>query len=425
MATDMGRGIMAPDSNDNISSSGVQEMRTIASTTAAALDYAVWQKQVLESDVDLNDVREPGVFRVRASSQPENSAFPGESYTLEVLRMGVSWFLQRATNEEYRVRYRHWTGSVWRNGNIWMGSPGTGSGAGLPQTSVEVTGEWTTLEEELDILQELGRHREAEYLEIGRTVQGRPIPAIRVGFPNYPTVLFVGGQHGYEPGPREGLLALARDLLYAKNQARYDLSVLIVPNLNPDGHEVWSRTNANGQDLNRDWDAFTQPETQAMQALLDEYNIIAAVDGHNGGTTGHINFTESVNPSISQTVLERSGRLYEAVWEAVADVNELPNRYVSSSDNELLNTVLPAQYRIPSLVLEIPSIPRTTVPDTSLPPRSWMIHATITVAHAVINTVWRERAAFMSAKSGSAFTIPDRYIPVLEKARKAYDALDL
>lgn len=38
MATDMGRGIMAPDSADMISASGVTEMRTIAATTARAVD---------------------------------------------------------------------------------------------------------------------------------------------------------------------------------------------------------------------------------------------------------------------------------------------------------------------------------------------------------------------------------------------------
>ena len=37
MAQDMGQGIIAPDSNDSISTTGVQEMRTIAATAAAAI----------------------------------------------------------------------------------------------------------------------------------------------------------------------------------------------------------------------------------------------------------------------------------------------------------------------------------------------------------------------------------------------------
>lgn len=529
MAQDMGQGIIAPEPNDNISSTGVQEMRTLAATAAAAItassnevlgevdaiiaplsdrvqniehierlpdntnlndldqpyshsrswrvakswghlnapedarndnakltqfrysttdavqwwqdrfgnewtryqqsgEWSGWRRQadladapLLEAGTDLNEVLDPAPYRVSSFFPVQNSAFEDASYTLEVLRMGEQWILQRATNESFQTKYRLWTGSSFRDGNSWNMAPGSGSV--LPQTPLETDGEWTSLEEEIHFLKTLGGHHEAEYIEAGRSVEGRVIPALRIGFPEYPTVLLVGGQHGNETGPREGLLRLARELLNPNNQARFDISVLIVPNMNPDGHAAWTRVNANGQDLNRDWQDFSQPETQAVLGLIESHHVIAALDAHNGGKSRHINFTNPDHPSIDETVGERAERLFDAVWESVLDAEEQPDRYPSLNLEEKFTVALASNYRIPTMILEVPAIIREGRDDRSIPPRAWMVYATSVVAHSFIETVWRERAAFIASHADESFTPPSRHIPVLEQARKAYLAI--
>jgi protein MpaA len=82
---------------------------------------------------------------------------------------------------------------------------------------------------------------------LGRSEQGRPIDAIRVGNPKGTRVLVFGCIHGTECAG----IAIARAL----EQARTKLDLWIVPNLNPDGYARGSRQNGRGVDLNANWSA--------------------------------------------------------------------------------------------------------------------------------------------------------------------------
>ena len=107
---------------------------------------------------------------------------------------------------------------------------------------------------------------------LGVSVRGRPIDMLETP-PRKEAVLVLGRQH---PPEVTGALALrafvgtvlADTELAGRFRARY--SVLVVPLLNPDGVALghW-RHNAGGTDLNRDWGAFTQPETRSVARLLD------------------------------------------------------------------------------------------------------------------------------------------------------------
>jgi len=65
-------------------------------------------------------------------------------------------------------------------------------------------------------------------------------------------------------------------------------AVYVLPIVNPDGFVAGERENANGVDINRDYagptipveEAFGQPETQAMKALIDEKGFVAAAALH-------------------------------------------------------------------------------------------------------------------------------------------------
>jgi hypothetical protein len=89
-------------------------------------------------------------------------------------------------------------------------------------------------------------------VEIGRSVQGRAIHAIRVGM-GPRMVVIVGAIHGSEGNTRMLVEALAVGLADAAKSLPRDASLFFVPELNPDGLATRSRYNAHGVDLNRNW----------------------------------------------------------------------------------------------------------------------------------------------------------------------------
>jgi protein MpaA len=90
-----------------------------------------------------------------------------------------------------------------------------------------------------------GALRGARTLVLGRSEQGRPIVALRVGDVHGTRVLVVGCIHGNEGAGIAVVRALERV------GTRFDL--WLVPNLNPDGYARGTRQNGRGVDLNANW----------------------------------------------------------------------------------------------------------------------------------------------------------------------------
>jgi len=113
---------------------------------------------------------------------------------------------------------------------------------------------------------------------IGHSVQGRPIRVVsRAGAAPGRTVLVVGCIHGNECAGE----AVTRRLLAGPRPARGRL--LVVSDLNPDGHAHGTRGNAHGVDLNRNFPsewrplhgleysgphALSEPESRLARALI-------------------------------------------------------------------------------------------------------------------------------------------------------------
>ena len=84
-------------------------------------------------------------------------------------------------------------------------------------------------------------------LEIGRSVQGRPIEALRLGDPASPNkALVVGDIHGDEPA---GLQIVRR----IEASATSGIDLWVIDTINPDGLAAHRRGNAHGVDLNRNF----------------------------------------------------------------------------------------------------------------------------------------------------------------------------
>lgn len=109
---------------------------------------------------------------------------------------------------------------------------------------------------------------------LGRSHDGRPVEALRVGRADAPRlVVLIGRQHPPEVTGAIAMRAFVDELvaMFGRKPAMgAQTQVLIVPLLNPDGvaRGHW-RGNRGATDLNRDWGIFAQPETRAVKAWLD------------------------------------------------------------------------------------------------------------------------------------------------------------
>jgi predicted deacylase len=103
-------------------------------------------------------------------------------------------------------------------------------------------------------------------------------------------VLIIGRQHPPEATGTMGLLAFVEELVGETDLAvefREYFRVHVIPLVNPDGVDLghW-RHNTGGVDLNRDWEAFNQPETRVVRETFSEileqqgHEVWFAVDFH-------------------------------------------------------------------------------------------------------------------------------------------------
>lgn len=164
---------------------------------------------------------------------------------------------------------------------------------------------------------------------IGWTFEGREIPYVIASRPlvrtpaeakatGRPIVYVQGNIHAGEVEGKEALLALLRDLAFARGANVLDSIVLVaVPIYNADGNEkfgpqerqrteqngpelVGTRANAQGLDLNRDYVKAEAPETRASLAMFDAWDPDVFVDLHTTDGSFHgyaLTYSPSLNPA--------------------------------------------------------------------------------------------------------------------------------
>jgi hypothetical protein len=178
----------------------------------------------------------------------------------------------------------------------------------------------------------------ATIIEIGRTVQGRPIVAHRFGDGPVKRAL-VGGIHGGYEANTVRLMSETIDYLGANpGEIPEHMTLYVVPAMNVDGFfagtdRIRGRLNANRVDLNRNWDynwrqqawhgrwpvsggstPFSEPETRAMRDFLLENDIEAVIFYHSAfaavfaGRHRHLSETEA----LAKVVAGATGYLYRA-----------------------------------------------------------------------------------------------------------------
>ena len=104
---------------------------------------------------------------------------------------------------------------------------------------------------------------------IGNSELGQPIHAIRLG--EGPVKILMWSQmHGNESTTTRGLLIWLEKYLQSPSYHK-ELSLLIIPQLNPDGADRYTRANGKGIDLNRDALTQSQSEIKALLKLVEEF----------------------------------------------------------------------------------------------------------------------------------------------------------
>jgi Zinc carboxypeptidase len=133
---------------------------------------------------------------------------------------------------------------------------------------------------------------------IGKTVEGRNLEIIRVGDPKAANSVFLRARaHPWESGGNWVVQGLVSRLLQGDDQAKTFLKrycVYIMPMANKDGvAHGWTRFNARGKDLNRNWDQPADralaPENHAVEEWLarmiaDGRRPDLALELHNDGS---------------------------------------------------------------------------------------------------------------------------------------------
>lgn len=112
-----------------------------------------------------------------------------------------------------------------------------------------------------------------EIIEIGKSVQKRPIYQVKIGTGK--TKILVWSQmHGNEPTTTKGLFDFF-NFLATNNKLAVEIkqkyTLICIPMLNPDGAFAYTRENANAVDLNRDAFLATQPEMKILRALYCQF----------------------------------------------------------------------------------------------------------------------------------------------------------
>lgn len=128
-----------------------------------------------------------------------------------------------------------------------------------------------------------------ETAKLGSSLEGRSIHCVKWG--SGPVKVLMWSQmHGDEPTATMALLDLFRFLKNENLSPEYkekissELSIYMVPMLNPDGAEQYTRRTAAGVDLNRDALRLQHPEAQILKHLVDSLKPTFGFNLHDQST---------------------------------------------------------------------------------------------------------------------------------------------
>ena len=190
--------------------------------------------------------------------------------------------------------------------------------------------------------------------ELGRSLQGRPIQVFDSNTDAKEVLLLLGRQHPPEVSGAIAFFAFAETVFgdgELARQFRNRFRIVAIPLMNPDGVVAGNwRHNMGSIDLNRDWGPFTQPETQLVQDLLDEFeangqSLRMFVDFHSTDENYFYTQQEPTNPpGFTRAWLENAA---ERIEDYPFTNGEAPTKNPTVAKNYIY-----ARYGIPAVTFE-------------------------------------------------------------------------
>lgn len=138
----------------------------------------------------------------------------------------------------------------------------------------------------------------------------------------------IANVHGNEPSGSDALARLLYELAARDDAANLQrlqrLMIVLVLVQNPDGREAQRRVNANEFDLNRDWFAFTQPETVGKVKLFSRFPPVLGIDMHEQFASAPGTFffppdNDPVHHESSRAGLKASNETFTPAMQAAYD----------------------------------------------------------------------------------------------------------
>lgn len=189
------------------------------------------------------------------------------------------------------------------------------------------------------------------YIELGRSVKGSPITAAVYGTGKKRVIVF-GGIHGNET--ETSILAKALMGSLGREAAPEELTIIVVPDANPDGLFANTRVNARGVDINRNF-----PSTSWRAEYPDEFQFPGTVPASEPETLAIMRLLETSPPDFIITLHAALGCVNwdgpgEPLARVIAGVNRYPLcPYLGYETPGSLGTFMGLDKKLPVVTIEL------------------------------------------------------------------------
>ncbi len=215
-----------------------------------------------------------------------------------------------------------------------------------------------------------------ETTEIGKSVKGRPIVAVRIGR-GEKRVLFVAATHGDEYGG-EVADQFIEYLMKNPDAVPKNTEVHVIPRLNPDGWETVTRGNAHNVDINRNFPVDWSPKVDAGDDSGRAGNTPGPRPASEPETRALMNFLKKGFARVISIhslggIIDYDGPGKEL---AIAMAKASPRYLVDTTDysgssSGSLGKYVPKAYKIPVITIELESDHLDRVLDALLVAIRW------------------------------------------------------
>ena len=205
----------------------------------------------------------------------------------------------------------------------------------------------------------------ARYVQLGKSVKGSPIMAAIYGSGKKRVIVF-GGIHGNEQDSSIVAKALMGSL--GQEPAFEDLTIIVVPDANPDGLLANTRVNANGVDINRNF-----PSTSWKSEWWDENQFPGMMPASEPETRAVLNLLQASPPDYIITLHAALGCVNwdgpgESLARVIAGVNRYPLcGYLGYETPGSLGTLMGVDKKLPVVTIELRSSRPSELVQENLP----------------------------------------------------------